>query len=115
MRRARGRPAGFQQLQGRMQVKGERDIDMLDRQHPTAFLAFDLLRAGAEERARAELDRTQVAGKFPAEAVIYLALADAANGEADRAIEVLLPDAAVDPAFYGANGAGVRPVVKPAV
>ena len=46
---ARGRPAGFQQLQGRIHVKGERDIDMLDRQQPTAFLAFDLLRAGAED------------------------------------------------------------------
>jgi bifunctional non-homologous end joining protein LigD len=46
---ARGRPAGFQQLQGRIHVKGERDIDMLDRQHPTAFLAFDLLRAGDED------------------------------------------------------------------
>ena len=38
-----------------------------------------------------------------------------ATAALDRAIEVLLPDAAVDPAFYGANGAGVRPVVKPAV
>ena len=46
---ARGRPAGFQQLQGRIHVKGERDIDMLDRRQPTAFLAFDLLRAGAED------------------------------------------------------------------
>jgi bifunctional non-homologous end joining protein LigD len=46
---AKGRPAGFQQLQGRIHVKGERDIDVLDRQHPTAFLAFDLLRAGAED------------------------------------------------------------------
>ena len=46
---AKGRPAGFQQLQGRIHVKGEHDIDLLDRQHPTAFLAFDLLRAGAED------------------------------------------------------------------
>ena len=46
---AKGRPAGFQQLQGRIHVKGERDIDMLDRRQPTAFLAFDLLRAGAED------------------------------------------------------------------
>ena len=46
---AKGRPAGFQRLQGRIHVKGERDIDMLDRRQPTAFLAFDLLRAGAED------------------------------------------------------------------
>jgi bifunctional non-homologous end joining protein LigD len=45
----KGRPAGFQKLQGRIHVKGARDIDMLDRQQPTAFLAFDLLRAGAED------------------------------------------------------------------
>ena len=45
----KGRPAGFQKLQGRIHVKGERDIDMLDRRQPTAFLAFDLLRAGAED------------------------------------------------------------------
>ena len=46
---AKGRPAGFQKLQGRIHVKGESDIDVLDRQQPTAFLAFDLLRAGAED------------------------------------------------------------------
>jgi bifunctional non-homologous end joining protein LigD len=46
---AAGRPAGFQQLQGRIHVKGDRDIDMLDRRQPTAFLAFDLLRAGDQD------------------------------------------------------------------
>ena len=44
-----GRPAGFQRLQGRIHVKDDRDIDVLDRSQPTAFLAFDLLRAGAED------------------------------------------------------------------
>ena len=36
-------------------------------------------------RARAELGRTQVGGKYPSEAVVYLALADAAQGEAAAA------------------------------
>ena len=44
-----GRPAGFQQLQGRIHVKGSRDIERLDRNQPTAFLAFDLLRDGDED------------------------------------------------------------------
>ena len=44
-----GRPGGFQQLQGRLHVKGERDIDAIDRHQPTALLAFDLLRAGDED------------------------------------------------------------------
>ena len=42
-------------------------------------------------------------------------LALRASGWRGRVIPTYRPDAAVDPAFYGANGAGVRPVVKPAV
>jgi cellulose synthase operon protein C len=41
------------------------------------------------KRARAELAKTQVAGKFPTEAVIQLALADAGDDKAERAQEVL--------------------------
>jgi len=44
-----GRPGGFQQLQGRIHVKGSHDIEALDRAQPTAFIAFDLLRDGAED------------------------------------------------------------------
>ena len=44
-----GRPAGFQRLQGRIHVKASRDIERLDRNQPTAFLAFDLLRDGDED------------------------------------------------------------------
>ena len=46
---ANGRPAGFQRLQGRLHVKGARDIEALDRAQPTAFIAFDLLRDGADD------------------------------------------------------------------
>src|SRR6185436_9553173 len=44
-----GRPGGFQQLQGRIHVKGSHDIEALDRAQPTAFIAFDLLRDGPED------------------------------------------------------------------
>lgn len=39
--------------------------------------------------ARAELARTQVNGRYPPEAVVYLALADAAEGEPEKAQAVL--------------------------
>lgn len=44
-----GRPAGFQQLQGRIHVRGARDVELLDKTRPTAFIAFDLLRDGDED------------------------------------------------------------------
>lgn len=40
-------------------------------------------------RARTELARTQVSGRYPPEAVVYLALADAAEGEPEKAQAVL--------------------------
>ena len=46
---ARGNPAGFQKLQGRIHVIGERDVARLDAAQPTAFIAFDLLRDGDED------------------------------------------------------------------
>lgn len=44
---------------------------------------------GEWKSARAELQKTQVGGKFPAEAGVQLALADAAQGDAEKAQEVL--------------------------
>ncbi|HYO58304.1 tetratricopeptide repeat protein [Archangium sp.] len=46
-------------------------------------------RLGDWKRARVELAGTHVEGRFPVEAIIYLARADAAEGERDRAREVL--------------------------
>lgn len=40
-------------------------------------------------RARAEFDRTRVNGKYPAEAVVYLALLDAAEEGGDKAVQAL--------------------------
>ncbi|OJT21171.1 hypothetical protein BO221_30075 [Archangium sp. Cb G35] len=44
---------------------------------------------GDFKRARVELVRTRVEDRYPAEAIIYLAQADAADGERDRAREAL--------------------------
>jgi len=46
---ASGRPAGFQKLQGRIHLKGPRDVDRVDRAQPVALIAFDLLRDGDED------------------------------------------------------------------
>jgi bifunctional non-homologous end joining protein LigD len=46
---AQGKPAGFQKLQGRMHVKGDRDIERLDKAQPAALILFDLLRDGDED------------------------------------------------------------------
>jgi bifunctional non-homologous end joining protein LigD len=45
----RGEPAGFQRLQGRIHLTGESRIGRLALQQPVAFIAFDLLRDGAED------------------------------------------------------------------
>src|SRR5262249_4424066 len=44
---------------------------------------------GEWKRARGELAKTQVGGKYPSEAAVYLALADAAEGQPERAQSVL--------------------------
>src|SRR5262249_50279630 len=46
-------------------------------------------RLGDWKRARTELSKTQVGGKYPSEVAIYLALADAAEGQPERAQSVL--------------------------
>jgi bifunctional non-homologous end joining protein LigD len=44
-----GRPAGFQRLQGRIHLKGSRDVERLDATQPTALILFDILRDGADD------------------------------------------------------------------
>jgi bifunctional non-homologous end joining protein LigD len=44
-----GRPSGFQRLQGRIHVIGEKDVERIDKSQPVAFIAFDLLRDGNED------------------------------------------------------------------
>ena len=44
-----GRPAGFQRLQGRIHLRSERDVAIVDQAQPVAMIAFDLLRDGDED------------------------------------------------------------------
>ena len=43
------RPTGFQRLQGRIHVIGEKDVERIDKSQPVAFIAFDILRDGNED------------------------------------------------------------------
>ena len=45
----RGRPAGFQRLQGRIHLRSEREVAIVDKAQPVAMIAFDLLRDGDED------------------------------------------------------------------
>ena len=44
-----GRPAGFQRLQGRIHLKGTRDVERLDAAQPAALIVFDILRDGDDD------------------------------------------------------------------
>ena len=46
---ADGRPAGFQRLQGRIHLRSERDVAVVDKAQPVAMIAFDLLRDGDDD------------------------------------------------------------------
>jgi len=52
---AQGRPAGFQRLQGRMHLLGAQDVVRAEREQPAAFIAFDILRDGAQDLTRLPL------------------------------------------------------------
>jgi len=45
----RGKPTGFQKLQGRIHLSGAKDVERIEREQPVAFIAFDLLRDGDED------------------------------------------------------------------
>jgi bifunctional non-homologous end joining protein LigD len=44
-----GKPAGFQRLQGRIHLTGQREVEDIERAQPVALIAFDLLRDGDED------------------------------------------------------------------
>ncbi|HET7697586.1 MAG TPA: DNA ligase D [Vicinamibacterales bacterium] len=44
----RGRPAGFQRLQGRMHLGGAKDVARAEQAQPAAFILFDILRDGGD-------------------------------------------------------------------
>ncbi|HSC28836.1 MAG TPA: DNA ligase D [Vicinamibacterales bacterium] len=45
----KGRPAGFQRLQGRIHLTSARDVERIDRSQPVAFIVFDLIRHGNDD------------------------------------------------------------------
>ena len=51
----RGRPAGFQRLQGRMHLLGAKDVERAEREQPAALIAFDILRDGKDDLTRQPL------------------------------------------------------------
>ena len=51
----RGRPAGFQRLQGRMHLAGARDVERAEQAQPAVFIAFDILRDGKDDLTRLPL------------------------------------------------------------
>ncbi len=66
-------------------LKSEKDARKVALLRGIAFF-----RMGEAKKARAELTSTQVNGKYPAEAAVYLALADASEeGQSEKAIETL--------------------------
>ncbi|HET6983758.1 MAG TPA: tetratricopeptide repeat protein, partial [Myxococcaceae bacterium] len=80
---------------GRVLLGRDRERELLQRFADDPGRKMALLRGVAWGRlkdwkhARAELTKTSVSGKFPVEAVAWLALADAAEGEPDKAQTVL--------------------------
>jgi tetratricopeptide (TPR) repeat protein len=82
---------------GRVLLARSREKEVTDRLRPekdarkVALLrGIAWYRMGDLKKARQELSATQVGGKFPAEAAIYLALIDAADeGQSDKAMEQL--------------------------
>ncbi|HET9450862.1 MAG TPA: tetratricopeptide repeat protein, partial [Aggregicoccus sp.] len=80
---------------GRTLVDRDREREALSRlaQAPGRRLALvrgaAWARLGEWKRSRAELARTRVADRYPPEAVVYLALADAAAGSTEQARSVL--------------------------
>ena len=80
---------------GRVLLGRDREKELLQRFATDEGRRLALLRGIAwvrlkdTKKARAELAKTAVAGRFPVEAVAWLALADAADGEVDKAQTVL--------------------------
>ena len=63
-----GRPGGFQRLQGRMHLSGAPDIARAEQAQPAAFIAFDVLREGKDDRCKLPLveRRTRLEAIFAA-------------------------------------------------
>lgn len=81
---------------GRVLLARSREKELLERLKPegdqrkvSLVRGIAAVRIDDTRRARTELERTRVAGKYPAEAVVYLALIDAAEEGGDKAVQTL--------------------------
>jgi tetratricopeptide (TPR) repeat protein len=81
---------------GRVLLARSREKELLERLKPEAdqrkvalVRGIAASRLDDTKRVRAELARTQVNGKYPSEAVVYLALADATDEGGDKAVQLL--------------------------
>lgn len=65
---AKGQPAGFQQLQGRMHLTASSDVEWSEKAQPVALIAFDLLRDGDDDLRGLPLTerRARLEARFPA-------------------------------------------------
>ena len=52
---SKGRPAGFQRLQGRMHLRGAQDVERAERAQPVALILFDILQDGPDDLCRLPL------------------------------------------------------------
>jgi len=94
---AKARPKSAEAREGlaRVLLARDREKDVLQRFSADDTRKMALIRGEAAvrlkdwKRARSELQRTQVGGRVPVEAVALLALVDAAEGDADKAVAVL--------------------------
>jgi tetratricopeptide (TPR) repeat protein len=94
---AKARPKSEEAREGlaRVLLARDRERDVLLRFASDDSRKMALVRGEAAvrlkdwKRARSELSRTQIGGRVPVEAVALLALVDAADGDADKAIAVL--------------------------
>jgi cellulose synthase operon protein C len=81
---------------GRVLLARSREKELLERLKPegdqrkvSLVRGIAAVRIDDTRRARTELERTRVNGKYPAEAVVYLALIDAAEEGGDKAVQTL--------------------------
>jgi bifunctional non-homologous end joining protein LigD len=85
----RGRPAGFQRLQGRIHLIEPRDVERSERERRTAFIAFDVLRIGDEDLCKRPLAerRRRLEGLF---AQVFRLKAEATHSktEADQVLRL---------------------------
>jgi bifunctional non-homologous end joining protein LigD len=79
----RGAPAGFQHLQGRIHLKGERDVALVDKAQPVALIAFDLLRDGDDDLRGQPLTerRARLEQRFGRFATPTLRISEQASGD----------------------------------